>query len=118
LAYKADSFSTSDFLFNDFSKLLSDVALADDRFSIEDELQQSIGKSLADSFNVSDAFSYTVNFNRSFSETEYVIDSQNLSFFKGLSDSKSTSDSGALRMTDYADISYFAEDYVGVSRTF
>lgn len=118
LASKADSFSTSDFLFNDFSKLLSDVALADDRFSIEDELQQSIGKSLADSFNVSDAFSYTVNFNRSFSETEYLIDSQDISFLKGLSDLTSTSDSGALRMTDYADISYFAEDYVGVSRTF
>lgn len=117
-AAKDDSVSTSDTTSSFFSKLLADVALADDRFSIEDELQQTIGKSLSDSFDVSDSLSYAVNFNRSFSETEYVIDSQNLSFFKGLSDSKSTSDSGALRMTDYADISYFAEDYVGVSRTF
>ncbi|MFN9953717.1 MAG: hypothetical protein ACK55I_11515, partial [bacterium] len=74
LAGKSDSIFTSEIFYRDFSKLLSDTALADDRFSIEDELQQTIGKSLADEFSISDAVSFAVNFNRSFSETEYVID--------------------------------------------
>lgn len=37
---------------------------------------------------------------------------------KNLADTTSTSDSGLLIMQDYCDITYFAEDYVGLSRTF
>lgn len=37
---------------------------------------------------------------------------------KNLSETVSTSDSGLLIMQDYCDITYFAEDYVGTSRTF
>lgn len=37
---------------------------------------------------------------------------------KNLADTTSTSDSGLLIMQDYCDITYFAEDYVGQSRTF
>jgi hypothetical protein len=118
LANKSDNVSTADNQLFDFSKLLSDTALTDDRFSIEDELQQAIGKSLADDFSVSDSQQIVVSFVRSFDETEYVIDYQDISFLKGNSESIGTSDSGALFMTDYADITYFAEDYVGVSRTF
>jgi hypothetical protein len=118
LANKSDNVSTVDNKLFDLSKLLSDTALTDDRFSIEDELQQAIGKSLADGFSVSDSQQIVVSFSRSFAETEYAIDYQEISFLKGNSDSAGTSDSGALFMTDYADITYFAEDYVGVSRTF
>lgn len=37
---------------------------------------------------------------------------------KVLADSVGKSDSGSLRMTDYCDVTYFADDFVGVSQTF
>lgn len=37
---------------------------------------------------------------------------------KNVADSTSSADAGSLRMTDYADISYFAQDYVGTSLSF
>lgn len=58
----------------------------------------------------------------SFSDTTANIvtmsDSSLLSSGKGISDSVSALDSGVLSMQDYCDLTYFAEDYVGVSRTF
>lgn len=58
----------------------------------------------------------------SFSDTTANIvtmsDSSLLSSGKGISDSVSALDSGVLSMQDYCDLTYFAADYVGVSRTF
>ena len=58
----------------------------------------------------------------SFSDTTANIitmsDSSLLSHGKGVSDSVSAADSGVLSMQDYCDLTYFAEDYVGLSRTF
>ena len=50
--------------------------------------------------------------------TVSVVDVYNLSSNKGLLESLSLSDSGTLISQGYCDITYFAEDYVGESRTF
>ena len=47
-----------------------------------------------------------------------VADAYNLLSNKGLSESLSLADSGTLISQGYCDITYFAEDYVGESRTF
>lgn len=58
----------------------------------------------------------------SFSDTTANIitmsDSSLLSNDKGVADSASASDSGVLYSQSYCDLTYFAEDYVGESRTF
>lgn len=45
-------------------------------------------------------------------------DSKVIDFVTNKSDNVASSDSGVLLMQDYCDITYFAEDYVGISRTF
>lgn len=72
---------------------LSDAATADDA------LQITVGKVLQDTSNASDA------------APVFAVG-------KGITDSTISSDSGFLRMTDYADITYFEADFVGSSRTF
>lgn len=114
----SDNVSNNDDQSISLEKALADIVTTDDIFSAEDELQQAIGKTLSDDFSVTDESSIVVDFNREFDETLYIIDESDISFLKGNSDSADTSDSGLLFMTDYADITYFAEDYVGVSRTF
>lgn len=45
-------------------------------------------------------------------------DSKVVDFTANKSDNVTSSDGGVLSMQDYCDITYFAEDYVGISRTF
>lgn len=45
-------------------------------------------------------------------------DSKAIDFASNKSDNVVSSDGGVLAMQDYCDITYFAEDYVGISRTF
>lgn len=45
-------------------------------------------------------------------------DSKVVDFMANKSDNVTSSDGGVLSMQDYCDITYFAEDYVGISRTF
>jgi len=71
-----------------------------DAVSVSDAITKTVTKPFADSVSTSDSFSRTVDYNRSFS------------------DSVSTSSSGSLRSQGYCDFTYFAEDYVGYSRTF
>lgn len=47
-----------------------------------------------------------------------VTDDPELTIGKNLLETTITSDAGVLRMQDYCDITYFLEDYVGISRTF
>lgn len=88
---------------------------------------------------VSDSFSRQVNFVRSFSDLASIAESKAISLSRGvsdsaavtdlfsyeifigvnLSDSSSASDAGSLLAQGYTDsMTYFAEDYVGSSRTF
>jgi hypothetical protein len=74
----------------------------------------SIGK--ADSFSLSD-FTAVV-YSPAYSDTVSSSDATTLSTDKLFSETMSTSDSGSLIAQNYCDITYFAEDYVGESRTF
>jgi hypothetical protein len=92
--YITDSVSVSD----QFTQLLNKGV--SDSVSTSDTSTRSPGKGLADSVSTGDSFSRTVNYNRNFSDSA-VADS-----------------SGSLRSQGYCDFTYFAEDYVGYSRTF
>jgi hypothetical protein len=83
-------------------------------------------KALADTANATDDFDgaasieddQVMQFVSSRSETAHTSDIHVPLVGKGLADSASTGDSGSLRMTDYCDVNYFTESYVGTSLTF
>jgi len=69
-----------------------------DAFTAADVAAKNLSRSVADSGIISEVFGRVPT--------------------KGLIESVGAGDSGSLRMTDYADINYFAQDYVGVSVNF
>jgi hypothetical protein len=112
-----------------FEKLLSDA------FSPIDALSVSFSKPLFDSFAFTDTqtFDFGIVKSDSVNTTESLanafskqISPDSIAFSdqivknpgKGLSDSAVPEDVGSLRSQGYCDITYFAEDYVGESRTF
>lgn len=78
----------------------------------------SFDKYTSDAATLSDAESHVVAFVRQFDDAASGLDAQTISTAKSLSDTQDVDDSGSLRMTDYWDITYCSEDYVGSSRTF
>ena len=73
-------------------------------------------KVLADSATATDALALRTS--RGFNESAALADVVALAPRLAIIDQPVASDSGNLRMQSYCDISYFAEDYVGVSRAF
>lgn len=55
---------------------------------------------------------------REVSDSLTLVDATFLSIGKRFADTMALSDSGSLRMQNYCEFSYFAEDYVGSSLTF
>jgi hypothetical protein len=127
-------------------KVLADTALArdvlaflfpktfSDSLSAADTVVRQVGKNPSDTATVADAATRSII--KGFADTaaladtsvRYVgklpVDTASLLDVVALAprlviiDQPVASDSGSLRMQDYCDISYFAEDYVGVSRAF
>lgn len=111
-----------------FSKALQDVA------SPVDSIALGTHKPLADNFSVSDAAiravslaksdlvqtNDTTSFSFAASRTDSVavLDSAALEPFKALADPVIAASAGSLLSQDYCEAFYFAEDYVGTSRTF
>ena len=108
-------------------------ALFDNLAVVED--QQAVAKLLTDSAAAADFMSLIVSLAKSDTVTtadQIALDPQKSvtgdsvtstdttakSALKSLTDSNTTSDSGYLYSQGYCDITYFAEDYVGTSRTF
>jgi hypothetical protein len=92
-----------------------------DTFTTSETTAFSISKALSDSFalnDLSDAAGPTWSFSDFTNNVVSTSDSTTVTNTKGLSDSLSSSDSGTLISQGYCDITYFAEDYVGESRTF
>ena len=91
-----------------------------DNYALSDIKTLSAHKHLSDSFIANDTFAK--NLNKSLYDVIIVNDNQNITTSHPGSqyqnDITSIEDYGSLYMTDYADITYFAEDYVGESRTF
>ena len=97
----------------DVSKLLEEIA------SVSEAAALDFTKVVADSSSVADLFDYIFDADRTFADTSSGADAITaLSVSKALTEAAAGADAGSLRMTDYADITYFAEDYVGSSRTF
>jgi hypothetical protein len=111
-----------------FSKALATSQIIDDSvaFDFEKPLSHSFGVNdltelvvsliKADSVSTSDAYSYA--FDKSILDAASITELVSKNPGKGLSDASTVEDSGSLLSQSYCDITYFAEDYVGESRTF
>jgi hypothetical protein len=132
----ADSQALSDLtaLVVNFDRIFSDTT------SFSDAATRSVDKVLADSVTETDAATRAVTkliadslamvdsvVGITFSDGEDdalaiddlgIGDDPEWNLGKNLSDTASTTDAGLLIMQDYCDITYFLEDYVGLSRTF
>jgi hypothetical protein len=107
----ADAFTTADASTRGVGKTLSDTAAS------SDAITSKVGtKSVADLVGKSDAAKVLFTTGRSDQFT--VGDSSSRAPGKGLADLANTSDSGSLRMTDYCDVLYTSESYIGTSLTF
>lgn len=93
-----------------FTKSLISHATAAEVFS------HSFTTSRADSFSPSDIVLLTAS--KALASGAVNADSVVVLAGKNILDAADAADAGSLRMTDYADISYFAQDYVGTSLSF
>lgn len=107
----ADSVSLSDASTIAFDKALSDS------FALVSVTSLSLELPKADTVSVSDTPAKLVT-KAPFTDTTSLLSAIFLQPNKQLADNLGTGDSGSLRSQGYADFSYFAEDYVGDSRTF
>lgn len=93
---KTDSATTSDTSYRGVDKALSDVLTMVD--NMDGNIQHHFFKTTNDLIS--------------------EVDAQVIDFKPNKADNVVTSSSGILSMQDYCDITYFLEDYVGLSRTF
>ena len=137
-AVRSDNTATTDEKVLSVFKVLADIA------TVTDLTANSLTRPTANSAGVTDA--RTATFNKIAAETvnatddidgaASIQDDQEVHFFKTrsdtataldaivrtlaqfLADTASTTDAGSLRSQGFADFTYFAEDFVGASRTF
>ena len=108
--------NAEDFFALSFSRSISEYVYSNDA------TQFSLAKTLTDGFAMNDSSEATDGITFSFAHgVENVVtssDSSFRSFAKTKTDSVSIGDSGVLVQQDYIDLTYFAEDYVGVGYFF
>lgn len=79
-------------------------------------------KNIADGFAMNDGSEAvdgsTYSFSKGISNVAFVGDVRSLIFATSRVESVSVADAGLLSVQDYCDLSYFAEDYVGLSQSF
>lgn len=104
------------------TKLLTDLVDATDDIdgaaTTLDDQEVQFTKVTTNTAALTDLFARQVAYARAFLDTSGVTDDEVLSFGKRPSDTTSFTDAGSLRSQGYCDFTYFAEDYVGASRTF
>jgi len=104
------------------TKFLNDQTFVTDDLdgeaSAEDDQEIAFVKTRTDIGVASDTFNRTVVYLRDFTENGSASESAVKLTTKVRSDSAAFTDSGDLRSQGYCDFTYFAEDYVGASRTF
>lgn len=112
----ADTASFSDAATRSVDKLLADSVTETDAATL------AVAKLIADSLAIIDSvvgISFVDSENDALAIDDLGIDDDPaIDISKNLSDTASTTDAGLLIMQDYCDITYFLEDYVGLSRTF
>jgi hypothetical protein len=114
--FKYDSVGTSD---NDtyvLEKGLRDTPVVVETlyFSVEKLLTDGVG--MNDSFDLNDGSTYT--FAKAINNVSFATDAMAKDLQRGVLEAVSVSSAGVLVNQNYCDITYFAEDYVGDSRTF
>jgi len=115
-----DTFTATDAITTiTFAKFLADGVAMNDAFDATDGAEWAFTKGVSNIVFTGDSFSRAVDYTRGFSDaTTSTDDTKFFDFVKSLADNTTTSDTGSLRSQGYCDFSYFAEDYVGDSRTF
>lgn len=83
---------------------------------VHDLAALSVARGLADTMGV--ASIHSIGLARLAADAAQFSDSNSKSFTKGPSEQAAVTDAGSLRSQGYCDFSYFAEDFVGASRTF
>jgi hypothetical protein len=101
---------TADLLSRAFGKAVSHVA------STADAMYFAAGKALSDVTSFTDDERLDVT--KKLTDSSLITESAVRGFGKSTSDTASSTDAGSLRSQGYADFAYFAEDFVGASRTF
>lgn len=92
--------------------------LADD-VGTADQVAFAVEQPLSDDYTASDLFDRVFDANLAKSDSILTLDAlASIGVEKLLTDAISAVSAGSLRMTDYVDITYLAEDYVGTSTTF
>lgn len=109
-----DAFAALDAVAYGFDKPLADY------FAGIDALRFATTKQFADTVGMVDNMDTDIQYMiiKTISELVYTADARIIEAVLAKADSVVTSSSGLLVMQDYCDITYFAEDYVGQSRTF
>ncbi len=102
---------------SDLATILFEKAQADTIASSDQITTVGFEKAQADTIASSDQIT-TVGFAKLIGELLSVSDENIVDFQGNKSDNVATSDGGSLLAQSYCDITYFAEDYVGESRTF
>jgi hypothetical protein len=115
-----DDFTASDAITETtFGKFLADGVAMNDAFDATDGAEWAFTKGVSNIVFSDDVLSRVVDYSREFTDaTDGFSDANFFDFVKSLTDNTDTSDTGSLRSQGYCDFSYFAEDYVGDSRTF
>lgn len=111
-----DSISLTDAASKSKSKLLTDSTTPTDDLSVAFEKLLADGVNIDDSASIGDGIEYY--FSKFLNNTAFVSDSVVIDHGRTLVDDFTLADDGLLQMQDYCDITYFAEDYVGIARTF
>jgi hypothetical protein len=93
-----------------------------DQVAVADFSTVSALKNIADGFAMNDGSEAvdgsTYSFHKGISNVAFVGDVRSLIFATSRVESVSVADAGLLSVQDYCDLSYFAEDYVGLSQSF
>lgn len=112
----ADSTGVSDTRAYSFVKSLVDSVSTTDQLYFATTKLLTDGVGMIDSFDLNDGATYT--FTKALSNVSFATDAVVLTPQKGVNDSVTMDSAGYLRSQGYCDFTYFAEDYVGDSRTF
>lgn len=138
--YLTENFSAADAIARrDFGKGLFETANASDAMargfgktlntdiaSAADALARTFGKTLTDTTTATDDLDgeatteddQEIQFFKVLNHLASASDAKAVTFGKFLAHAASLTDAGSLRSQNYCDFTYFAEDYVGQSRTF
>lgn len=127
----SDLVGASDLAVADLVKILEDaVAMTEllrqvvekalaDTVGVAEQASLAVGRPISDSVAASELFDRVFNANLAQSDSILTLDAlASIGVEKLLTDAISAVSAGSLRMTDYVDITYLAEDYVGTSTTF